>query len=55
MKEIKKQIKPGLKRVNCDLPEYVHDFLSSQHGNKKYNAEAILMAAARKNGFRESK
>lgn len=52
MSEVKKQIKEGLKRVNCDLPEHVHDYLVSMHGNKKYNAEAILIAAARKNGFR---
>lgn len=40
------------KRINLDLPPYVHDYLASQHGTKKHNAEALLMAAARKNGFR---
>ncbi|QDP46612.1 MAG: hypothetical protein Tp1137MES00d2C23059491_31 [Prokaryotic dsDNA virus sp.] len=44
--------KPKLTRINCDLPPHVHDFLASLHGTKKYNAEAILMAAARKNGFK---
>ncbi len=39
-------------RLNMDLPQHVHDYLASLHGTKKYNAEAILMAAARKNGFR---
>ena len=40
------------KPVRCDLPMYVHEYLESLHGTKKYNAEAILMAVARKNGFK---
>ena len=56
MKELKKESKPKqTKRINLDLPPHVHEYLDSLHGNKKNNAEAILMAAARKNGFREAK
>lgn len=40
------------KPIRCDLPKHVHDYLSSLHGTKKYNAEAILIAMARKNGFK---
>ena len=47
--------KPKTIRLNMDLPQHVHDYLASLHGTKKYNAEAILMAAARKSGFREAK
>ena len=46
------KMKDNNKPVRCDLPPHVHDFLKSLHGTKKYNAEAILMAAARKNGFK---
>ncbi len=52
MKKAKSQIKAGMKRINCDVPECVHDYLASLHGTKKYNAEAILIAMARKNGFK---
>lgn len=56
MKDVKKpQTKKGLKRVNCDLPIWVHDYLESLHGTKKHNVEALVMAAARRNGFREEK
>lgn len=48
-------MKESKKPIRCDLPQHVHDYLASLHGTKKYNAEAILMAAARKNGFREDK
>lgn len=50
MKEVKK-----LFPIRADVPREVHDYLESLHGSKKYNAEAILIAAARKNGFREQK
>lgn len=45
-------MKEGNKPVRCDVPKYVHDYLASLHGTKKHNAEAILMAAAKKNGFK---
>ena len=48
----KSQVKEGMKRINCNIPEYVHEYLASLHGTKKYNAEAMLISAARKNGFR---
>lgn len=38
-------------RINCDLPEYVHDFLKSLHGTKKANAEMILIEAAKAAGY----
>lgn len=41
-----------LKPVRADVPQYVHDYLESLHGSKKYNVEAILMAAAKRNGFK---
>lgn len=41
------------KPVRCDLPKFVHDYLKSLHGTKKFNAEAILIAAAKRNGFKE--
>lgn len=53
MTQKKSQIKEGLKRINVDVPEYVHDFLSSLHGNKKVNAELILINEAKKKGFKD--
>lgn len=53
MKELKNESKPKqTKRINLDLPPHVHEYLDSLHGTKKHNAEALLFAAARKNGFR---
>lgn len=53
MKELVKAEKPATtKRINLDLPPHVHEYLASLHGTKKHNAEAILFAAARKNGFK---
>lgn len=49
----KSAIKEGLKRINVDVPQYVHDFLSSLHGNKKVNAELILINEAKKKGFKD--
>lgn len=49
----KQQVKDGLKRINVDVPQYVHDFLSSLHGNKKVNAELILINEAKKKGFKD--
>lgn len=45
-------MKDGNKPIRCDLPLHVHEYLASLHGTKKYNAEAILIAMARKNGFK---
>lgn len=47
--------KPKTIRLNMDLPEHVHAYLASLHGTKKYNAEAILIAQANRNGFKASK
>jgi len=51
MSEKKSVIKDGYKRINVDVPLSVHEYLSSLHGNKKHNAERILMEAAKKAGF----
>lgn len=40
------------KPIRCDLPKHVHDYLKSLHGTKKHNAEAILIAAAQRHGFK---
>ena len=53
MTQKKSPIKEGLKRINVDVPQYVHDFLSSLHGNKKVNAELILINEAKKKGFKD--
>lgn len=37
-----------LKRVNIDLPDYVHDELSMLPGCKKPNAERLLIIWAKK-------
>lgn len=52
MKEPNKKPQQQTKRINLDLPPHVHEYLDSLHGTKKHNAEALLFAAARKNGFR---
>lgn len=49
---MKEQTKKKTVRLNMDLPKHVHDYLSSLHGTKKYNAEAILIAAAQRHGFK---
>lgn len=49
---MKDQTKKKTVRLNMDLPKHVHDYLSSLHGTKKYNAEAILIAAAQRHGFK---
>jgi len=47
-----KKEKLGVKRINCDVPQFVHEFLEDRRGSKQFHAQEILIKAAEDAGYK---